>query len=98
MRYLLWIVKLAVFLVLLGFALKNTDPVTVRYYLGMEWEAPLIIVALAFFVAGIAIGMLASMTNLYKVRRQVFALKKQLRLAEKTNPPEVESRRIADQS
>jgi uncharacterized integral membrane protein len=36
MRYLGWIAKVLVFVLLLGFALKNTDPVTVRYFLGLE--------------------------------------------------------------
>jgi uncharacterized integral membrane protein len=34
MYYLMWIIKAALFLLILSFALVNTDPVTVRYYLG----------------------------------------------------------------
>ena len=41
MRYLCWIVRLVLFIVLLGFAIKNTDPVSVHYFLGWEWRAPL---------------------------------------------------------
>lgn len=41
---LVWAV---VFLVLFLFALKNTDPVTVRFYFDQEWRAPLMLVALA---------------------------------------------------
>ena len=36
MRYLLWIIKFLLFVLVLSFAVKNTDPVTVRYYLGTE--------------------------------------------------------------
>ena len=43
MKYLLWFVRFVVFVVLLGFAFKNTDPVAVRFYLGGEWDAPLVI-------------------------------------------------------
>jgi putative membrane protein len=100
MRYFWWVVKLLLFLVLLSFALKNTAAVTVRYYLGFEWEAPLAVVILLFFTLGVGIGLLASMTTVYKTRRQVFALRRELRLAERVaqRPVEIDSSRIADQS
>ncbi|MEW5709492.1 MAG: LapA family protein [Pseudomonadota bacterium] len=59
MRILSWIVRIVLFLLLLTFALKNMDPVTVRYYLGMEWQAPLALVIFAFFLAGLVVGILA---------------------------------------
>ena len=34
MRYLLWLFKFALFVLVLSFAIKNTETVTVRYYLG----------------------------------------------------------------
>ena len=62
MRTLLSIIKtvtgLTVFLLLLGFAVKNADPVTIRYFLGMEWQAPLAFVLLVTFGLGIFGGML----------------------------------------
>ena len=42
-----------------SFAVRNTDPVTVRYYLGGEWQAPLIFVLLVAFCAGVALGLAA---------------------------------------
>jgi hypothetical protein len=51
MRYLSWITRLVLFLLLLGFALKNTEPVALRYFLGQEWRAPLSLVLLLFFGA-----------------------------------------------
>jgi lipopolysaccharide assembly protein A len=100
MRYFWWVVKLLLFLVLLSFALKNTAAVTVRYYLGLEWEAPLAVVILLFFTLGVGIGLLAAITTVYKTRRQVFALRRELRLAERVaqRPVEIDSSRIADQS
>ena len=41
MRYLSWTFRLLLFVLLFGFALKNADPVTVRFYLGTHWEASL---------------------------------------------------------
>lgn len=36
MRYVIWILKFVLFVLVLSFAVKNTDTVTVRYYLGNE--------------------------------------------------------------
>jgi uncharacterized integral membrane protein len=49
MRYVGWVVKAVLFLLLLGFAVKNTDLTVVRYYLGIEWRAPLVFVLLVTF-------------------------------------------------
>ena len=79
MRYLRWILRTLLFLVLLGFAIKNTDPVVVRYFLGWEWHAPLTLVLLVFFVAGAAIGGLAGVGWLYNQRRELLQLRRELR-------------------
>ena len=47
MRYLIWILRLAVFIVILLFALKNTDPVNVRFFAdNVITGVPLIVVML----------------------------------------------------
>ena len=79
MRYFWWLVKFTLFVAILGFAVKNTDIVSVRYYLGAEWRAPLAFVLLVFFGAGVAMGMLAALSSLYKQRREIVALKRELR-------------------
>ena len=68
-----------VFLVLLGFAVKNSDSVVVRYFLGFEWQAPLVFVLLVFFAAGIALGVMASLAVLVRQRREILVLKRELR-------------------
>lgn len=75
MRALSWIARLVLFLLLLGFALKNTEPVAVRYVLGQEWRAPLSLVLLLFFGAGTALGALAVFGALYRSRRELNALR-----------------------
>ena len=62
MRYLLWLLKFALFVLILSFAVKNTDTVWVRYYLGYEWQAPLVLVLLVFFCLGAAVGIIASLS------------------------------------
>jgi len=81
MRYLLWLLKLALFLVIFGFALKNTDSVLLRFYLGYEWNAPLVFILLIFFCAGVAGGILATLGHIFRQRREIASLKRELRVA-----------------
>jgi lipopolysaccharide assembly protein A len=79
MRYVLWIVKLGLFVLMLTFAVKNTEPVTVTYFLGQQWRAPLIFVLLIFFCLGAALGLLAALGHLLRQRRQIAVLKREVR-------------------
>jgi uncharacterized integral membrane protein len=86
MRYLSWAFRILLFVLLFGFALKNSDPVTVRFYLGAHWEASLALVVLVFFVVGVAAGVIASFAYIYRQRREILQLRKELRT--KPGPPE----------
>jgi putative membrane protein len=79
MRILLLLVKTALFILLLGFAFKNSEGVVVRYFLGLEWQAPLVFVLLVFFGIGIAVGVLASLGIIVRQRREILGLKRDLR-------------------
>lgn len=57
MAYLTWVVRILLFLVLLGFAARNLDIVHVHGYLNTEWQAPLVLVMLAALVVGVVIGV-----------------------------------------
>ncbi len=69
----------AIFLLLLGFAVKNTDSVALRYFLGLEWHAPLVLMLLIFFTAGAALGISASLGMMGRQRREILGLKRELR-------------------
>ncbi|WP_074905429.1 lipopolysaccharide assembly protein LapA domain-containing protein [Nitrosomonas communis] len=56
MYFFIWLLNIIVFLFLLSFAAKNTEIITIHYYSGFEWQAPLIVVLLAFFASGIILG------------------------------------------
>ena len=86
MRYLSWAFRILAFVLLLGFALKNSDPVTVRFYPGAQWEASLALVVLVFFVVGVAAGVMACFAFIYRQRREILQLRKELRT--KPGPPE----------
>ena len=79
-RILFRLVMTLVFLLLLGFALKNMDGVTLRYFLGFEWRAPLVMVLLLFFGVGIASGVFASVAVIARQRRELLELKRELRI------------------
>jgi uncharacterized integral membrane protein len=72
MRLITWAIRVALFVVLLAFAAKNTDPVTLRFYFGLAWQAPLVALLLAFFAAGAALGLIA-MTGTYLAQRREIA-------------------------
>ena len=78
-RYMWWIARVAVFLLLLAFALKNSDPVLVRFYLGARWEASLALVLLVAFGIGTAAGVFGCFSYIYRQRREILRLRKDLR-------------------
>lgn len=59
MRALIWSFRLLVFLMFFAFAAKNTDPVTLRFFFGVTWQLPLIVLLFGFFVMGALFGVLA---------------------------------------
>ncbi len=76
MRIVLWCLRVAVFILLLAFALKNTEPVSVRFFFDSVWQAPLVIIVLVFFAAGAALGVLLLFGTLFGLRREVVRLKR----------------------
>jgi len=79
MRIIVLVLKIALFLLLLGFAAKNMDSVAVRYFLGLEWQAPLAFVLLVFFAAGALAGLLANLRIVVQQRREIVGLRRELR-------------------
>jgi uncharacterized integral membrane protein len=72
-----------------AFALKNTDRVTLRFFLGQTWDAPMILALLLFFAFGAAIGILACLSRLLGQRREIQKLRRELRAAgNHTLPPQ----------
>ena len=58
------------FVLFCGFALKNTDPVDLHFFLGYELRGPLVLMLLAFFVAGAGLGILAVTPTVFRHRRE----------------------------
>lgn len=75
MRYISWLIQMFVFIILLGFALKNSQPVTLHYFFGYEWQSTLVIALLVFFSLGAVLGILATLGIWFRLRREISRLK-----------------------
>ena len=96
MRLITWAIRIALFVVLLAFAAKNTDPVTLRFYFDLAWQAPLVALLLAFFAAGAALGLVAMTGTYFAQRREITRLqradasRKEFNAAVASQPPAAE--------
>jgi lipopolysaccharide assembly protein A len=64
-RLLFWA---AIFLALLLFSLHNQQDTAVYFFFGTVWHAPLVLVVLAAFATGLAIGALGMVPRWWKHR------------------------------
>jgi lipopolysaccharide assembly protein A len=76
MQALAWIFRIAIVLVLIWFAVKNSQVVTLHGLPEQSWQAPLVFVVLVAFVAGVVIGLLAWLPTVVRQRREVGKLRK----------------------
>ena len=64
-----WILKAAIFFTLFSFALNNQHDATVRFFFGQQWTAPLVLVVLSAFAAGLVVGVLGMVPRWWLHRR-----------------------------
>jgi putative membrane protein len=88
-RALTWAVRLLVFVLLLAFAAKNVEPVTLRFYFDLALQAPLVLVLFGFFAAGALFGILALLSAMLRQRREIAVLRRQLSASEPPPAPPV---------
>ncbi len=79
MRFLSWISGILLFLLALGFAIKNSEIVTLHYYLGYQWQAPLVVVVATVFCTGAGVGVAATLGFAFRQRREILRLRRELR-------------------
>ena len=91
MRIVTWTLRLALFVVLLAFAAKNVEPVTLRFYFDLATQIPLVLLLFGFFAAGAVLGVLATLGTYLRQRREIVRLKREVRgqggAAERQAPP-----------
>ena len=96
MKVIAWILKLLVFVVLLGFALGNTESVRLGFFGNdrLAMTAPLVVFLLLFFGVGLLMGLGTLLPRLYRQRREVARYKRDVdRLLRERDP---EQRKAAE--
>lgn len=78
MRIVLWVFRIVLFLLLFGFAVKNDQPVDLKFFLGTEWQLPLVFVVLVSFAIGAFLGVTSTFASLLRNRREINKLRKEL--------------------
>lgn len=58
MKYLMWLLKAALFFTLFAFALNNQQEAAVHFFFGTQWMAPQVLIVLVAFSAGLVAGVL----------------------------------------
>jgi uncharacterized integral membrane protein len=76
MTALTWAIRLIIFSFLLVFAIRNTQLTTLQFLLDYAWEAPLVIILLAFFAGGALLGVLSVVGVIFRQRREIARLKR----------------------
>ena len=66
MRVFVWLLRAFIFFTLCVFALNNQQAVTVNWFFGAQWQAPMVIVMLAVFAAGAALGVIAMLPGAWQ--------------------------------
>jgi uncharacterized integral membrane protein len=59
MRFLSWLFRAAVFVVLFAFALNNQHEAQLKWFFGFEFRTPMVLLVLVVFAAGAVFGVLA---------------------------------------
>ena len=77
MKIFVWLFRLLILLLLVWFSVKNSQMVTLYAY-PYSWQAPLVLIILAFFAGGVMLGLLASLGSIYRHKCDITALKKDL--------------------
>lgn len=65
------------------FALKNTQDVTLRFFLGYERTDALVTIILVCFIAGVAMGILAMTPSVFRHRREATRHKRTIAVMQK---------------
>lgn len=86
MRVLIWLLRAALFVVLLGFAVKNSSTVTLHFFFDSAWQLPLVAIMLIFFAAGAAVGVTAALASFLRQRREIVRLRREAEAAGTIRP------------
>ena len=76
MQTVVWVLRFVIVVILVWFAVKNAQVVTIYGLPEQQWQAPLVFILLIVFVAGMVIGLLAWVPTVVRQRREIARMKK----------------------
>lgn len=76
MQALLWILRFLIVVILVWFAVKNSQEVVLNGLPDQQLKAPLVFVLLVVFISGVVIGLLAWIPTVVRQRRELGRLKR----------------------
>jgi len=82
MQAFVWILRFVIVVILVWFAVKNSQQIELNGLPGQSWQAPLVFVLLMVFVAGVVIGLLAWIPTVVRQRREIGRLRRSTAQAE----------------
>jgi uncharacterized integral membrane protein len=85
MKVIVWLIRVLLFVVLLVLALANQENAQL-HFAGYVWQAPLILIGLAFFAVGLLAGLVSAVPALVRLRLENGRLKRELRAAREQAP------------
>jgi lipopolysaccharide assembly protein A len=85
-RGLKWLANLAIFFTLFAFALNNQQDASVHFFFGTQLRLPMVLIVLAAFAVGLALGILAMVPRWWHQRRAASIARKALPQAGSSTP------------
>ncbi len=79
MKFIFPILGIVLCVLMVGFIIKNMEPVELHYYLGFVWRAPISLMLLITFLIGVVAGIAVCVSSLIKQRRSLIALQRELK-------------------
>lgn len=83
MKYLVWLLRAAIFFLLFSFSLNNQHDVAVHWFFGAQWYGPLVLAILTAFGLGILVGVASLLPMLLRSRKAKKEVENQLAMQKK---------------
>lgn len=79
MKFIVWLIRLVVFVVFLVLALGNLQDVQLNWFAGYSSTAPMIVVGLGFFVIGALVGVVSAVPGAMRRSRENARLRREIK-------------------
>jgi uncharacterized integral membrane protein len=87
MQIFSWLVRAVLLFVLFAFAMNNQHEVEVRWFFGLSWRAPMVIVVLCALAMGFVLGVLGMLPSWWRQRRRASRAVRRLDTPAKDDKP-----------